>query len=175
MLSSLGVQFDVVPSDYVEDMSLSMEPKKLAMHLSKGKADTVARLHSDTVVIAADTFIVCDGEILGKPHTADKARDMLNKLSDKVHSVLTGFTVVDSENHFELTKAVESKVFFKKLTSEEVESYIATGEPLDKAGAYGIQGLASKFVEKIEGSYSNIVGLPVEEIKNVLKNLGFLA
>ncbi len=172
LLAKTGLVFEVVASNYEEDMTLSLNPHELAKYLSRGKAEAVSKEHSNAVIIAADTFAVFGGKILGKPHTPEKAKETLTMLSSSVHSIITGFTVLDITGNKSISHTVETKVYFRTLIDEEIDQYVATGEPLDKGGAYGIQGLGSKLVDKIEGSYSNVVGLPVEEVMMVLKEFG---
>ena len=170
ILQNAGFEFDVVPSEYVEDLTLDMPPLELAKHLSAGKAWDVARNHSDSVVLAADTFIAFDGRILGKPDTPEDAWEMLSMLSGMTHSVITGFTVIQYSNI--VSRAVETRVTFRELSEGDIEGYIATGEPLDKAGAYAIQGIGEHLVQSIDGDYLNVVGLPLEEVTEVLRQFG---
>lgn len=172
LLEKTGLRFTIVVSDYEEDMTLALAPHDLAKHLSKGKADVVAQDHKDSIIIAADTFVVFGDKILGKPHTPKKSKEMLAMLSGNTHSIITGFTIVDTQTQKIASHTTETKVHFRKLTTEEIDAYVATGEPLDKAGAYGIQGLGNVLVDKIEGSFSNVMGLPVEEVMVVLKDFG---
>jgi len=141
-------------------------------YLSLGKATDVAKRHKDAVIISADTIVALDGEIFGKPKTSERAKYMLQKMSGRAHSVLTGFTIIDTETKKQISKSVETKVYFKNLSEKEIDAYIATGEPLDKGGGYAIQGLAALFIEKIEGDYFNIVGLPIFPLTEELKNFG---
>ncbi|MBT9143036.1 MAG: Septum formation protein Maf [Dehalococcoidia bacterium] len=172
LLARTGLVFEVVASNYEEDMTLPLEPHELAKQLSKGKAVAVAQKYNNAIIISADTFIVFADKILGKPHTPEKAKETLTALRGNTHLVITGFTILDTASNKSISRTVETKVHFRTLTDEEIEQYIATGEPLDKAGAYGIQGMGSELVDKIEGSYSNIVGLPIEEIMIALKEFG---
>jgi len=172
LLEKTGLPFEIVASNYEEDMTLVLPPHELAKHLSKGKADAVAQDYKDAIIIAADTFIVFGDKILGKPHTPKKAKETLAMLSGGTHSIVTGFTIIDTQTGKNISRTTETKVHFRKLTIEEIDAYVATGEPLDKAGAYGIQGLGSELVDKIEGSFSNVVGLPVEEVMVALKDFG---
>jgi len=169
LLKQIGLEFEVDPSNYEEDMTLDMEPKKLAEHLSLGKAKDVASRHKDSIIISADTIVAVDNEVFGKPKTLERAKYMLQKLSGRAHSVITGFTIIDTETNKQISRSVETKVYFKKLSEQEMDAYIATGEPLDKGGGYAIQGLAALFVEKIEGDYFNIVGLPIMPLSEELK------
>lgn len=173
LLTKAGVVFEAVPSDYEEDMTLPLEPKELAKFLSRGKAEAVAKNYKDAIVIGGDTFISFQGKILGKPHTEERAREMLNMLSGHTHSVISGFTIIDTKSRKEVAGAVESFITFKKLSSEEINEYIGTGEPLNRAGAYAIQTIGDKFVEKFEGDYDSVVGLPISPVLEGLKELGF--
>ena len=168
----MGLEFEVDPSNYEEDMTLDMEPSKLAMHLSLGKAKEVAQRYKNSIIIAADTFCVLGKEILGKPHTKENAKIMLNKLSGKTHSVITGFTIIDTETNKQVSKSVETKVFFADISEKDIDDYVSLGEPLTKAGAYAMQHRGGIFVEKIEGDYFNVVGLPLRPLFLELKNFG---
>ncbi len=172
MLSQIGLRFEVDPSNYKEDMTLNMPPDKLAEYLSLGKAKDVAQRHKNSIIIAADTFCVLGKEILGKPGAKENAKIMLQKLSGKAHSVITGFTIIDTETGKQVSKSVESKVFVTNIPEKDIDDYIALGEPLDKAGAYAMQHRGGIFIEKIEGDYFNIVGLPVLPLVAELKNFG---
>lgn len=172
LLEQIGLEFEIDPSNYKEDMTLKMEPLKLAEFLSLGKAKDVAQRHKDSIIISADTIVAIGGEVFGKPKTPEKAKYMLQKFSGKAHSVITGFTIIDAETNKQISKSVETKVYFKNISEKEIDAYIATGEPLDKGGGYAIQGLAALFVEKIEGDYFNIVGLPIFPLAEELKNFG---
>lgn len=172
ILKKTGLKFKVARSDYAEDMNIGLEPHKLARVLSAQKAEAVSRRCKNAVIIAADTFIVFKGILLGKPRTKADARRMLAMLGGKTHSVVTGFTVLDADSGKKLSRSVETAVSFKKITSREIEEYIKTGEPLDKAGAYAIQGLGAVFVKKIEGDYFNVMGLPLSALAEGLRKFG---
>ena len=172
LLEKIGLKFEVEPSNYAEDLRSGLSPDELARAISLEKARSVASRHKKAVVIAADTFIVFRGKIMGKPGTEAEARRMLMMLSGKPHSVITGFTILDTDENKILTKSVETVVHIKNLTSEEIEAYVKSGEPLDKAGAYAIQGLGSVIVERIEGDYFNVIGLPLSALAEGLKEFG---
>ena len=172
ILGKTGLKFSVDAGDYKEDMDLALKPRQLARFLSSEKARAVAVKYASALVIAADTFIVFQGSLLGKPHTREEARRMLTLLNGRQHSVLTGFTVIDTRTGKKLSRSVETKVFFKKMTGQEIESYVKTGEPLDKAGAYAIQGFGAVLVKKIEGDYFNVMGLPLRSLTGVLRKFG---
>ncbi|MDP2649331.1 MAG: Maf family protein [bacterium] len=146
-------------------------PIEFAKHLSLQKAKEVAKKYKDAVIIAADTLVVLDDEILGKPSNEKHAREMLEKLSGKMHLVITGFTIIDTKTKKTSTKSVETKVYFRKISEDEIDQYVQNGEPLGKAGAYGIQDKAGIFVEKIEGDFFNVVGLPLCALFEELKRL----
>ena len=172
LLEKIGLKFEVEPSNYAEDMHSKLSPNELARSISLEKAKVVAGRHKNAIVIAADTFIVFRGKILGKPNSLAEARKMLMTLKGKSHSVITGFTILDSDQNKVLTKSVETIIHIRNLTSEEVDAYVKSREPLDKAGAYAIQGLGSVIVEKIEGDYFNVIGLPLSALVEGLKEFG---
>lgn len=168
----MGLKFRVDVSDYEEDLGLKLKPSELAKYLSLEKARAVAHKYKDALIIAADTFIVFRGKLLGKPHTEKEAMRMLTLLNGKLHSVITGYTVIDTSSGKRSSSAVETKVWFRKMTANELRAYVKTGEPLDKAGAYAIQGIGSLIVKKIEGDYFNVIGLPVASLAATLKKFG---
>ncbi|EFK97125.1 Maf-like protein [sediment metagenome] len=170
LLSQLGLEFEVVHSDYDEDMTLAMEPVELAKFLSAGKADAVYAKYPKDIIIAADTFVVMREHILGKPHTPERAKEMLQKISGQKLQIITGLTVINEKQ--KISRAVSTDVFIKKLSIEEIENYVATGEPLDKAGAFAIQEKGAALVEKIEGDYNSAVGLPLDELVKILQEMG---
>lgn len=172
ILGITGLKFEVCVSDYEEDLNLSLPPRELARYLSRKKAEAVAHKYKNAIIIAADTFIVCRNRILGKPHTAEEAEKMLALLNGKTHSVITSFTIMDTGSKKRLSRSIETKVYFKKLSSKEISAYVKSKEPLDKAGAYAIQGLGAVFIEKIEGDFFNVVGLPLCALAEGLKKFG---
>jgi len=172
LLENIGLKFKVEPSNYEEDIPPGLEPHELARKISLGKAKTVASKHQNAIVIAADTFVVLDNRILGKPHTEKEARKMLEALSGKSHSVITGFSILDTGNKKTISKSVETKIYFRKFTPAEIDAYVESKEPLDKAGAYAIQGLGAVLVERIEGDYFNVIGLPLSALTEALKEFG---
>ncbi|MCX9010479.1 MAG: Maf family protein [Candidatus Methanoperedens sp.] len=172
LLELTGLQFKVDPGDHKEDMDLKLSPHELARFLSLEKAKSVAGKYSNAVIIAADTFVIIRGQILGKPHTEEEAKRMLALLGGMTHSVITGFTVLDTDTGKKVSRSVETGVTFKKLTEKEIDAYIRTKEPLDKAGAYALQGLGSILVKRIEGDYFNVVGLPLCPLAECLKGFG---
>jgi len=172
LLALAGLSFTVDPGDYSENMELPLPPHALAKFHSVEKARSVAGRYKNALIISADTFIVYKDSLLGKPHTKKEAARMLHMLNGKTHSVITGFTVMDTANGNKITRSVETYVTFRKLTTGELEAYINTGEPLDKAGAYAIQGLGSLIVKKIDGDYFNVIGLPLSSLAAALKRFG---
>ena len=172
LLEQIGLQFEVEPSNYDEEITSASEPHETARKLSLGKARAAARKHRNALIIAADTFVVLGDRILGKPRTNSEARETLRALNGQVHSVITGFTILDAETGKVVSRSVETRVNMRKLTIEEIESYVRTKEPLDKAGGYAIQGRGAVLVERIEGDYSNVVGLPLSALAESLKEFG---
>ena len=169
LLEQIGLQFEVEPSNHTEIASSTLKPHELARSLSREKALAVAGKHQNAIIIAADTFIVCKGKIMGKPGTEAEAREMLAALSGKTHSVITGFTIIDADENRVVSQSVETKVYMKRLTPAEIDAYVKSGEPLNRAGAYAIQGLGSVLIDKIEGDYFNVVGLPLSALTENLK------
>ena len=172
LLERIGLKFEVEPSNYEEEMHSELEPHELAQKISLEKAKVVASKHKNAIVIAADTFIVFGGKILGKPHTENEARKMLKTINGKPHSVITGFSIIDTAKNKTLSKSVETKIYIRKLTTAEIDAYVKSKEPLDKAGAYAIQGLGAVIVERIDGDYFNVMGLPLSALMEALKEFG---
>jgi len=172
LLDKTGLKFRVVKSHYKEAINRRLSPRQVAVSLSIGKAKAVAKKYKDAIIIAADTFIVFKGKILGKPKTAAKAKEMLRKMSRKSHSVITGFTIIDTQKNKVMSQSAETKVYFKKLKPREIDFYVKSKESLDKAGAYAIQGLGTMLIKKVEGDYFNVVGLPIASLAENLKKFG---
>lgn len=171
LLEKMGLTFQVEPSNTDEILEPGLTPQQEVVHLSLGKAKAVAAGHSEpAVVLSADTVVELDGKILGKPHSQTEAAEMLRALSGRSHRVLTGVTVMGPEGT--MTHCEETEVYFRALTEEEIQWYVGTGEPMDKAGAYGIQGCAAMFIEKIHGDYYNVMGLPVCRVGLMLRQAG---
>lgn len=168
ILADAGVSFTVEKSGYKENMRLKLAPTALAKKLALGKALAVAKRHKDAIVIGADTFVTFEGKILGKPGTSARARAMLKALSGKSHSLLTGFAIVDSKTGEHVVRTVSTRLVFRKLSREEIEEYVRTGEPLHVAGGYAIQGGGSKFIKSIHGDFDNVAGLPLKEVLHKL-------
>ncbi len=172
LLESTSFAFEIIGSEYEEDMTLPMEAKDLVMFLSKGKAEVVAKLHPDAVVIGADTFIVFNGKVLGKPHTPERAEEMLKELRGSKVSILSGFTVIEKSTGVSVSDVDESFVYFKDYTDEDILKYIETGEPLDRAGAFAIQGIGKILIDRFEGDIEGAMGLPLKKLVPILHNFG---
>ncbi len=173
LMKILGLDFKVIADNTPEEIDRSLEPSDVVCSLARFKGENVAAiLDGDAVIIAADTVVAADGKILGKPLDEKDAEHMLTFLSGRGHEVYTGVYIKDTLSGKNTVFYEKTEVFFRKLDIEEIKGYIKTGEPMDKAGAYGIQELGSLFVEKINGDYFNVVGLPVcrlaEELKKIL-------
>jgi septum formation protein len=172
LLEQLGIVIKVVPSEIDEKLNPRLKPKSQAELLSLEKAQAVAKNYKDAVVLAADTLVFIDDEILGKPTNEDDAKRMLKKLSGKSHRVITGFTLIHTAAKKIITESVETVVTFRKLSEKEIKSYIKKEHTLDKAGAYAAQGVGSLLIEKIDGDFFNVVGLPISKVFPLLKKFG---
>lgn len=169
LLSIITDDFKVIPSDAEETVPDNIKTEKAAEYLAKIKAKAVAEKYPFDIVIGSDTCVVAEGKILGKPKDKDDARQMMQMLSNKTHKVITGCAIVKDS---EITSfSTETLVEFYPLSEEQIEEYISSSEPYDKAGGYGIQGKASLFVKGIKGDYFNVVGLPVAELNLKLKSI----
>ena len=172
LLKQVGLDFEVVPSKVMEDFVQGESPREHVIRLAEAKAGDVASRYPDRWVVAADTVVYIDGSILGKPKSREEAAEMLRRLSGQEHRVLTGFFVFHLERGKSDKEAVQTAVRMKPLTSAEMEWYVMTGEPFDKAGGYAIQGIGSYMIQSIQGSYTNVVGLPLCEVIQMLTRLG---
>jgi septum formation protein len=168
LLEQAGLEFEVIPSHFNEDSIQLTTPADYVKTLAVNKADEIAARFPDSWVIGADTIVTINGTVLGKPGHPDEARQMLERLSGQSHRVLTGYAIVCKEKQIRIVDAIQTEVEFKSLTASEIEWYIHTDEPFDKAGAYAIQGLGTFLVRRINGSYTNVVGLPVCEVIETL-------
>lgn len=170
LLSKAGIIFETIASDYEEDMVLPLPPSQLAMHLAQGKAESVARKTHGAIVISADTFIVLDTQVLGKPKTIQRAREMIHAMNGRAHVILTGYAVIDTDSKKIVTGSAETHVYFKQLSEEEIETYLANSDALDCAGAYAMQDETSHLlIDRFEGSFENAIGFPLEEILATLE------
>ncbi len=172
LLRSLGLDFAVTPSQAKETTDPGQSPEQNATRIARDKARWVARQHPGKYVLGADTMVVLDQEIIGQPADEKDACRILSKLSGRQHKVITGVVLITPEAG-EYETVVVSKVTLKSASENDIRSYVATGEPLDKAGAYAIQGEGSTLIESWEGSHSNIVGLPLEALTDLFQQAGF--
>ncbi len=172
LLASAGIRVRTLPSRIDESPVEGESPEEHALRLAAEKAREVASGGNGRYFIAADTIVVSEGEIMGKPVDAADAERMLRKLSGAVHEVITAYTVLDAVTGREITEAIRTLVYFRPLRDEEIHGYIASGCPFDKAGAYAIQGAAAQMIRRIEGSYTNVVGLPLCEVVEALRAVG---
>lgn len=170
MLKFLGVEFEVHPADVDESLLSGESAEESVCRLARIKAEAIAANFPGRIILAADTIVVYRDEILGKPVDEADARNMLRKLSGNTHQVYSAYAIIAPD--FKKNVAVKTDVSFVELSNEEIDWYVKTGEPMDKAGAYGIQGKAAGFVESISGSYTNVVGMPLAEVLRDLKSLG---
>ncbi|MCB2147114.1 MAG: septum formation inhibitor Maf [Deltaproteobacteria bacterium] len=175
LLEQAGLTFAVIPSRFDEDSVQLPNPADYVKALAEAKADEVARQYPDSWVIGADTIVTIDTAILGKPVDPREARHMLERLSGQSHFVYTGYAIVCKNKGTGISEAIKTDVQFKDLTTEEIDWYIQTGEPFDKAGAYAIQGMGTFLVRRINGSYTNVVGLPVCEVIEALIKMGVVS
>jgi septum formation protein len=172
LLRQIDLDFSIDPSDVDERVLPNEVPEGYALRVALDKARLAAARAVAGIVIAADTIVVVDDEILGKPEDASDAERMLKMLSGKVHRVITGLVVMDAATGKTVTRTSITRVWFRRLGQQEIVSYIATGEPLDKAGAYGIQERGALLVDKIDGCYYNVVGLPLSLLGKLLRDFG---
>ena len=170
LLSLLDIPFKIMVSDADETVDAGLPPHFIAESLSLKKAAAVAKnVETPAIIIGADTIVLSEDEILGKPKDEDDAKNMLSALSGKWHKVISGVAIFRTTDAKSESFYVETNVKFSNLSEREISDYIKTNEPMDKAGAYGIQGKGAKFIEKIEGDYFNVVGLPLSKLYQVLK------
>jgi septum formation protein len=174
LLQQIGLDFDIVPADIDESIRPGESPQEHVVRLSLAKAAKVAGQSKveGRWFIGSDTIVLLDNQILGKPRDDEDAKTMLRSLSGREHQVLSGYALIDRKLERQHCEAVATRVRFRNLTDAEIERYIATGEPADKAGSYAIQGLGVCFVAAIEGSYTNVVGLPLCRLTLTLKEFG---
>lgn len=172
LLEQIGLSAKIVPSNFAEKLNPRLKPPRQVELLAEGKAKAVAQDYADAVIIAADTVIVMNDEIISKPASEETAKANFRRYSGKCHSVITGFCIIDTATKKSVTKSVETRVCFKKLTQKEIDGYVASGEPMDMAGGYAIQGKAASLIERIEGDYFNVVGMPLTALVEELKRFG---
>ncbi|MGC9975115.1 MAG: Maf family protein [Syntrophales bacterium] len=172
LLSLLGLHFEVMPSNVDETFIKGETPRDHVLRLSEDKVQIASALHPEAWVMGADTIVVINGDVLGKPRMPDEAREMLGKLSGQIHTVFTGFTITRKNADILVRDAVESSVLFREIPEDEMTWYIRSREPYDKAGGYAVQGMGAFFIKEIHGSYTNVMGLPLCEVVDVLKSIG---
>jgi len=170
LLKSLGYHFEIIPHDIEECIHSNVLPTELVQNLALLKASDVASRVCDAVIISADTIVVHEKGILGKPKDVSDAKRILSILSNSEHDVITGVCVMASPSRKKMLRIERTHITMITINDEEIDRYILTGEPMDKAGAYAIQGEGRKFIEKIDGSYSNAVGLPLEVLQEMLNH-----
>jgi septum formation protein len=171
LLRFVGLKFKTIPAHLNEDYIEGESPREHVKRLSQDKAIVIAKKYPNAVVLGADTIVVIDKSILGKPENKYQARKMLRKLSGREHKVFTGFTIAHVASKIKQTKVIQSAVKFKTISAAELEWYIACDEPYDKAGGYAVQGKGAYFIKSIRGSYTNVIGLPLCEVLETLKKL----
>lgn len=174
LLKELGIPFEIVESEFDETPREDLAPENLALFYAHEKAEDVAKKIGNGVVIGVDTIVVFDGKPIGKPSSKTDAKTILKKLSGNMHTVITAYSIIDTQSKMCISNVVKTKVWFRRLSNNKIDEYGATGEPMDKAGAYGIQGKGGEFVEKIEGDFNNVVGLPITALVHDLKKFGFV-
>ena len=174
ILRQIGIDFEIIAPNISEDIDFCMSPETIAEQLSRKKAEDVAsRLDGNTLIIAADTVVIKDGKVLGKPADNHAAYEMLKSLGGSWHKVITGFTIIDNSGDNPPKVSHENtEVKMRELTDEDIKSYISSREPFDKAGSYGAQGLGALLVEELRGCYFNVVGLPIARIGKTLSEMG---
>lgn len=172
LLTKFNLPFEIISSEYEEDMTIQLPPKKLVRLLARGKARAAASRLSTGVVIAADTFVVLGDRFLGKPKSVLEAKKMLRTISGKVVQIVTGLTVVDLDKKKEICDVDVAEVKMKKMSPSEIVNYIKTKEPMDKAGAFAVQGIGAALVEWTKGDYHGIMGLPLFKLAKNLGKLG---
>jgi septum formation protein len=172
LLASIGLTFDVMPSDIPEIHQPGESPEEYVARLSRGKAAVIAAKQPDAWIIAADTTVLLGDELLEKPADADDAKRMLATISGKTHTVYTGVTLQNAAQGWHDTRVAETEVRMLPLDERDIAWYVSTGEPLDKAGAYAAQGIGAVFIDSIHGSYTNVVGLPLALLFQMLRRAG---
>ncbi len=171
LLGDLGLNFEIITADVDERPVFEETPPEFVSRISLEKCMSVSSVCLDGTILGADTVVVLGGEILGKPADRESAKDMLKRLSGRWHEVWTGFCIFSQGQAVTVQRAVKTDVLFARLTDKVCDAYVKTGEPMDKAGAYGIQGVGGVFVERVKGSYTNVVGLPLAEVVKELESL----
>jgi len=172
LMEMMRLDFTIVPSKIEEEEYSGLKPVDLVRELARAKAEEVAELVEEAVVVGSDTIVVLDGVVIGKPVDQSEAVKMLKKMQDRQHTVITGLAVCDSSSGKASVDYDKTEVFMMPMSEKDISSYVNTGEPMDKAGAYGIQGIGGAFIEKIVGSYFTVMGLPIHKLAVMLKEYG---
>ena len=167
LLKGLGMEYEIIPADVDEKAIAYKSPREVAVKAAYAKACEIDSRIETGIIIAADTIVVLENEVLGKPDDPEHAREMLGRLNGRTHKVISG-VVVKEARKMALLDACESFVHIRKMDEDEIANYVATGEPLDKAGSYAIQGIGRQYVEWVEGDYFNVVGLPLHQLLDML-------
>ncbi|MDX1765926.1 MAG: nucleoside triphosphate pyrophosphatase [Candidatus Saccharimonadales bacterium] len=170
-LSKVGAKFEVIVSNYEEDMMLDMPPNELVQHLARGKAEDVARKHPDAIVIGVDSVVVCNGQLIGKPKNMEAAKEQIRLLADNEHQFITGYVIVSQKENKIVTNSVMSTIKFVQLSDDEIDAYLSEGEPLGKAGAYSYEDKGDLLIERRDGA-NDLSGLPAGQLGQDLKQFG---
>jgi septum formation protein len=173
LLEKLGIPFEVITSGVSEDVDGDIDPKEMVVMLAKRKAGAVAQSLTSGIVIGSDTTIAFEGQVLGKPKDEEEAKAILKSLKGKHHQVYSGMALVNAKDKRVEATSVMTSIKMRNYSDEEIDAYVATGEPMDKAGAYAIQGQGGRLVDEIKGSFDNVVGLPIRELAELLRRFGF--
>jgi septum formation protein len=170
LLEQIGLKFDIHESDYEEDMQALSDPHELVKFLALNKARDVAKHYDDAIIIGADTFVIFKDKFIGKPKNEQDAREVLRNFSGKEHEVVTGFAIIDTRNNVIINDVGMASVKFRDLSEAEIDNYIATGEPMTRAGSYGLMERAAILIESINGDFYSVIGLPLNKVYvNLLK------
>jgi len=172
ILKQIGLDFDIRESEFKENFSEFKNPHELVKSLALGKARDVARYYDDAIIIGADSLIFLDDKAIGKPKNEEKAKEILKSFSGREHKAITGFVIMDTKNNIVISDTGEAIVKFRNLSDEDINEYVASGEPFGKAGAYSLMEKAAVLVEKIDGDFYSIIGLPLNKVYCKLKELG---
>ena len=172
MLEQIGVDFEIRESTYKEDMSARTDPYELAKFLALKKAEAVAGDFADAIIISADTFTIFNGEYIGKPKDKDDAKRILKNFSGQEHKIISAFALIDTKNQKVINDLGEAVVKFRNLSDEEIDAYVASGEPLEMAGGYGMLDHGATLIESVSGDFFSVIGLPLTKIYLALKEMG---
>lgn len=172
LLKQIGLDFEVRESEYEEDMTTHNDPYELAKFLALKKAEDVAKYYDNAVIIGADTFVIFEGKFIGKPKNKEDAKKTLRKLSGIKHNIVSGLAIIDTKNKTIFNDYGKAEVEFRNLTEEEIDDYVATGEPLNMAGSYGLMNKAAGLIENINGDFYSIIGLPLNKVFVELQKMG---